>query len=382
MYRIIFFFLFLISLTGSGLAQEAGKYSLSGRVVDKETDGGVEFANLGIEGTYIGIACDADGFFRIGIPTEMKDKIVTISAVGFNPIRMAVGELSQLKPLVLKMVPQTYKLSDVEVSAQSRVAYGMIKNVIDRISQNYWQGPLFANTVYRSEVRSDNATVRIREADVEFSDRLGYKMRDHKEAFSDRGYRFDKVKRNFEVRYLSDGMTSMDNLLGLDIVRCPGNILDREYMNDFDLSLEPETMYEGKPVYVVHYTLRKSDFAHSGDFQLKSLDGKILISKDDYAVLHNEFRGVSQQWSVNGRSIASKDSGNHQVSYETTCSYVKYGSAYVPRQMSLVAHYSTAGVTASGNQLTEVSTLDFSSYAPGSSKDFTGRVYFEDTKSN
>lgn len=380
MNKLIFFFLILSTWAGTLAGQETDKISLSGRVVNKETEGGVEFANLGIEGTYIGVACDADGFFRISIPSSMKDKMVSISAMGFNTVRMSVENLAAQKPLLLKMESQSYKLSNVEVTAQSRVAYGLIKEVIEHIGQNYWQGPLFANAVYRSEFRSDNAMQRIREADVEYSDRAGYKQRDYKEAFVDRGYRFSNVKRSFQVRSLADGMTSMDNLLNLDIVRCPGNVLDREYMNDFDLSTDTETMIEGKPALVVRYSLRKTDFLHSGDFNIRKLDGRIYISKDNYAILKNEFHGVSDNWSEHGRSYAVKDGKKRPVSYDGACVYTKYGEAYVPRQFSLVAHYSNEETNAIGSQFTEVSTLDFSSYAPGSARDFAGRVYFEDLK--
>ncbi len=380
MNKLIFFFLILSTWAGTLAGQETDKISLTGRVVNKETEGGVEFANLGVEGTYIGVACDANGSFNVSIPSSMKDKMVAITAMGFTTIRMSVADLAAQKPLLLKMESQSYKLSDVEVTAQSRVAYGLIKEVIDHIGQNYWQGPLFSNAVYRSEFRSDNAMQRIREADVEYSDRAGYKQRDYKEAFADRGYRFSNVKRSFQVRNLADGMTNMDDLLNLDIVRCPGNVLDREYMNDFDLSTDPETMLEGKPVFVVRYSLRKADFLHSGDFNIRKLDGRIYISKDNYAILKNEFHGVSDNWSEHGRSYAVKDGKKRPVSYDASCVYTKYGDSYVPRQLSLVVHYSDEKTDAIGSQFTEVATLDFSNYAPGSARDFAGRVYFEDLK--
>ncbi len=84
MHRLITLCVLLINLFTIGIfSQSTGK--ISGKVTDKQTGEGIPFANVFVEGTSLGSACDLDGnYVVLNVPSGVHS--VTASVVGYQKI--------------------------------------------------------------------------------------------------------------------------------------------------------------------------------------------------------------------------------------------------------------------------------------------------------
>jgi len=297
-------FVILLSVLSQGFAVEKGRnFTLTGKVLEKESREPIEFANIGVENTFIGTASNLDGFFELRIPDQVDAEFLYVSAIGYGKLRLSIEELKKLDFINLEMIKQTYYIEDVHIEAQSREAYGILNKAAKKIGDNYVRQPYSAKAYYNNTVE-EGSGVEIREAIVEISDRTGYYRETPSEAFKNRNYQFMEASRSFEVVSLEDGRTRMDELLEFDIVRNPSNILEIKYLNYFDLKLEDPVLMGKDSVWVIAYHLPEPLLSATGDFYATSYNGRIYVRKKDYAILMNETRATSSAFNRFGRSLA------------------------------------------------------------------------------
>src|SRR5690606_37791811 len=86
---------------------------MKGKVVDVETNGPIEFVNIGILNKNKGTISDPKGEFSLGLQMEFVDDSLAISHVNYYPLKIPV-ESFQDRTLFLK--PKTVELTEVIVS--------------------------------------------------------------------------------------------------------------------------------------------------------------------------------------------------------------------------------------------------------------------------
>ena len=163
----------IIVLTGSVFTTSAqtGKLVLKGEILDASNNKPVEFANIGVVGTFLGTASDIDGVFNLSIDKEYSDFDVVISAVGYQSKKVKVSELTGGK-VVIKMTPAVYGLSQVDIKARSKVLYGIIRSAGNLIPHNYVSSPLYYSVFYVKD--NDHKKT---EAVISLIDNKGYESR-------------------------------------------------------------------------------------------------------------------------------------------------------------------------------------------------------------
>ena len=297
---------FAIALLLPGIlnAQENNTETIKGIVIDNATGKPVQYANIGIEGTFLGSASNASGQFEFTVPASEKSGYLYASAVGYETIKKSVSDIQPGKSLVLRMDPQSYKIEDVDISAQSLVLYRILRDASQKISDNYLLGPLSSQAYYRNSITENGKLIHRREAAVEISDKSGYVQETPVRAQRDINYRFMEVRTNFPVSSLADGMTQMDELLSYDIVRNRSGVLNTKFLHDYDLTLDQKTRYNGDSIWVISYSLNHPDISHTGDYYATAYKGKIYIRQKDYAVVKNETWVTASNYSRQGRSFA------------------------------------------------------------------------------
>lgn len=323
----ILFFVIVCLMHSHTMAQK----SISGVVIDKSTGQPVEYANIGIEGTYLGAASNLKGEFRFSLPSSVKGAYIYASAVGYKTVQLLISELPKTENITIEMHPQTYGIQGVDISAQSLVLYRIIREAANKITTNYNSTPFSQKAYYKTKINSNNNFERNLEAVVEIYDASGYSHEKRDDEYKNRNYHFLEVRKDFTILSLSDGMTMMDELLGFDIVRSKGNILDNVFLRDYDLSLEQAIEYEGDSVWVINYSLENPDVSRTGDYYAISYQGKLYIKKDDYAVVKNETWVKSSDYSQHGRSMATvgeKEWKPLSIEYKFTVTYKRQGSIY------------------------------------------------------
>ncbi len=275
----------LFSLISTPVFSQNNQYSISGKIVDASNNSPVEFANIGIKGTFLGTASDIDGMFKLTLNDKYSDYDAVISAVGYQTKKLKVGKLSGDAMQTINLTPVRYGISQVDIKAQSMVLYGIIKSAENLIRQNYITEPFEYNTFFLSENKKNNNKT---EAVISVADSEGYRDRTYTAAFVDRSYKIDEIRRNFEVKPIDEGVCDVEFMLLFDIARVRGNILDSAGLFGFELKLEDITVFTGDSIWAISYKNSKPDFSNTGNRNVTQYSGVIYISKTTNAVVRNE----------------------------------------------------------------------------------------------
>ncbi len=322
--RILFLslFLFLSSVTWAQVQ------SVKGRVVDASTQDGIAYTNIGVEGTFYGTASDAEGFFELKVPDEFKKEQLFFSAVGYENLVLSIPELLKKSFSSIQLKEQTYSIDDVNVAAQSRVLFRVIKSASNKISENFQKGPIGYQVYYSESKQIGNDPVQKREAIVEMTDETGYSSPSITDGFKNRNFQVTEVKRNFESYSIPSGKTGFEELSEMDLVRLANGILDDDLLNDYDLQLENVSQFNGDSVWIISYKTHKADLAHTGDYYATQLDGKLYISQNNYEILRNECVIKSSKNNPHNRSLASNRNEQTQVNYHLTATFKPFEGKY------------------------------------------------------
>jgi hypothetical protein len=286
---------------GFGSAQPLNK--IKGTVTDQSTKEPISYAGISIEGTFTGAPSDLSGNFEFEVPPTNTGTYLVVSAVGYQTVRIAISEIFK-ELFKVEMIPTSYEIGNVDVIAGSVEMQRILKNVIAHIDSNYMQGAFNQKLYFKGNAAINKDPRRVDEAIIDYSDSRGYQRESVLDAYQHRNYNFLGIRRNFDVKNLADGMNPIDDLLNLDIVRVKGNILDISYLSNYDLKLDRQGQFEGDSVWVINYRLRKPDLSKTGDFYATSYQGKLTISKSNYAVLKNETLVKASDFNTLGRAFA------------------------------------------------------------------------------
>jgi len=292
---------FLLLFVAMGMSAQS--FEVHGRIVDAETNKPVEFANLGVVGTYLGTASDFDGYYTLSVGEEFKNFKVQISAVGYQVKEFTVDEMYVLNGEQIKLFPQSYGIQQVEVMADSKRLYGILKTASNVIEDSYEKA--YSASVYLSQDVNGEKT----EAVIDFNDVTGYGDRSLVAAYENRNFEIIELRRDFEVSPLKKGLIYANDIQSFDIVRQRGNVLDIDFVNAYKLELMDETVVDGDSVLVIAYELEKPDVAKTGDAYCNSYKGLIYLRKKDYTVVRNELEFISKGFFHAGRD-AYRDSDN------------------------------------------------------------------------
>lgn len=94
---------------------KAGTCLLTGRVTDAETGEGIPMATITVQGTAIGTACDADGFFQMEL-IEGKSYNLLIRSTGYMEQRIKIDANGPKKELNITMNAGIFNLNEVVVT--------------------------------------------------------------------------------------------------------------------------------------------------------------------------------------------------------------------------------------------------------------------------
>ncbi len=353
---------------------QAQRVSMKGRVIETQTGEGIPYTNIGVQGTYAGVATDDKGYFTLDIPEAYVQKTVAVSAIGYRNKVFTANELLAQDFVRISLDKETYSFDAVDVTGQSLVAFRVLSNAIAQITANYAVLPFSANYHYLGKVQVGDAEPRIREAVVEMSDRTAYATPEVEDAYRNRNYKFTQVNKNFNSYSFPDGLARFDELLSLDVVRMGSSVFNTGLVGSFDLRIDGIMPYEGDSVWVISYKKDKPTVAHTGDFYAEDIAGKLYILKGNNALVRHEVHIEASKNNPTDRSLFTAGSAQTDVSYQAICIYQPFEGKYIMSYMSEDKQY----VDASGNkavQQVKASLLDLQQGA----KAINNRDYYEDT---
>ncbi|GAF03491.1 carboxypeptidase-like regulatory domain-containing protein [Saccharicrinis fermentans] len=366
-YSLSFILLFII-----GKVLTAQNFTVTGTVINAETGAAVEFANIGIEGTYLGTASDMDGNFEIKLSEALLEKQISISAVGYKSKVYQVREWSKKDGLMIQLAPVNYGISEINVAAKSKIGYGIIRTAAHLITDNYIVQP-YTYRCYMRTVTNMNGKSFMDEAIVLLTDSKGYGERSFAEAYQNIHYRIVQNNPHRKVALLKEGLTFMDDLISWDIVRNPGNILSVESMNDFEVNVEGETALDGDSVWVLSYDCQKPDVQNAGDPQLTTYKGKIWVTQENNKVLKNSFEATRIGASRHGNSFYVSKENATPLKYKVETHYKRKDGKLALNSVQYLQEESNGQETAVYLKVVEVEAYD---------NRITGRQYYNGDDKN
>jgi hypothetical protein len=133
---------------------------IKGQVINQENRMPVEFANVTIEGTFIGVMANNEGEFELHVPDEYKGKNIIIARLGFIP-----DTIFSFKPnqkVLVTLAPQQIQLAEVVVKPVNPL--DILRKAIEKIPENYSIRPVYLNAYYRELVKTGDAFVKYADA--------------------------------------------------------------------------------------------------------------------------------------------------------------------------------------------------------------------------
>lgn len=260
---------------------------LKGRLINKESNEGVPFANIVLPGTTHGASSDSDGNFTIGYTDLMKELSFKISAVGFKSVDLPIGkaiETMEKGELIVFIEPMVYNVGDVDVYGKSMVYRKVLREAVNAIPHNYFAQPYNYKGTFVEKTATPSGE-HFRQAEVVIYNSLGYKRMNAEDFYVNQGYRFNSSNRSFKVVSAYDGLTLMDEILNADIVMAPRNVLDETINDEYKFEDKGITTIDGREIQVIGFSVEKPTRANVYPADAKSCKGEIYIDKENRAVV-------------------------------------------------------------------------------------------------
>lgn len=369
--KTLFILVFSILFVQIAATQETGKIveTVKGKVVDSASNEPVSYTNIGLEGTFLGTASDAEGNFELKIPAEMVGKDIYFSAVGFVSKKFPVKNLFEKEFNVVKIQPQSYDIDDIDVAAQSRVLLRILTLANENTPYNYIAGPYNFSAKYEHVKTVEGSNPTVQKTDVLIYDQSGYSNPSKLEAYRNLNYSLSNQENN-EIYSFRDGTTNIDDLLELDWVRSASSVLNPNLLDGFQLVLAGEPVVNGKNCWVIAFSQERPTPAGSGDFYASTFEGKITIDKDDYSVLEISGTIKSQKNNRQGKSLAVAQNTDAFLKNVTSHFTVLYAN-HKPVSITLEKSYDEQG-----SNVVEKSALTFIQAQANNLTVLSNRNYF------
>lgn len=263
-------FLFLMCLTtlwGAGAdslaAQNSHEHELviQGTVRDRDSKRRLENVTVSLVGSSVGTVTNAEGFFALKIPREVKAPQLELSHIGYLNTRFSaqVPEKVDHVTATLWMTPFALPLNEVVVYGGD--ARRLVEEALRKVPVNYPSTADMLSCFYRETIQKGHRYIGISEAMMDV----------YKTGYATRRVEADKVELRKARRLLSQKQSDTlavkvmggPNLaLYLDIVKNADGLLDELTLPFYEFTQEPSILLDDRPQFVISFRPRvRTDFA-------------------------------------------------------------------------------------------------------------------------
>jgi hypothetical protein len=229
------------------------KITVSGELIDKETNEPLIFASIGIRDSPAGTISNAAGAFDFYIPNqEIEDGVMVISMLGYETLSLNIRMLDVNKSMVLylRKIP---KILDEVVILDSLSPSDILEIAINKIPDNYPTEPFLLDGFYRDLKRVNGTYISLLEAAIQVFDNNYEKPRNYAKLREKVG--LVEVRKSLGYDHIFAKYFTQDNLLEEMLIE---NIV--RYHNfpstsnsDVDIKRQPTTILNNRNVHVLDY---------------------------------------------------------------------------------------------------------------------------------
>jgi hypothetical protein len=147
--------------------QDSTLLSLTGKVRDAQTGGGIAYAAVGIPGTPVGTVSDTSGRFSLRVPVKYSGDTLLVSLLGYAPHRALIRTLPAGQPLAIGLEQKNHSLREAVVEARRLTGRDILGLAIERLPVTYPAAPYTAEGFYRETRFKDGRYKSLLEAAVQ-----------------------------------------------------------------------------------------------------------------------------------------------------------------------------------------------------------------------
>ncbi len=262
---------------------------VTGKVIDGQTQAPVVFATISVRGTSVATVSNNDGDFILKIPKEQKEGKISFAHLGYENSVMDISFLTD-KNSIIKLSSVNMPIDEVVVRTIDPVS--LIYAALEKVKDNYSVTPEMQTSFYREAIKQNRKYVSVSEAVLDI-----YKA-PYKTSFDFDRMKIYKGRKSQDVKKMDTLLVKLQGgpktSLMLDVVKNPGDLLDREILDYYIFELSGITTIDNRETYVIK-------FDQKDNIEYPLFKGSIYIDTETHA-----FAGIDFSLSEKGLPHASE----------------------------------------------------------------------------
>jgi hypothetical protein len=277
-YKFLIVAILFLATIQLGVAQPASS-KIGGKVLDEEGLP-IPYATVFLNHSKLSTCTNDDGRFLLNAPG--LPETVSISSIGFYNNERVIFDTKVEQRYILKKKAVDLK----EVYVFSVTAAEIIKQALERVSENYQDTPFIQGAFIRHSIKSNNQLLYV----DEFTCKA---LKSYKPEFNDQY--FIQKKRIFKP-----GNSKFHyNVIGIgwyDVVKRRKQFFDNSFFRNHILAFQTSSIYDNRPVYVISIKSKQRS---------EGINGLLYIDQSDLAFVYLKvktpvFEFLSQYKKLNG----------------------------------------------------------------------------------
>jgi len=242
-----------------------------GKIVDKKNGTALAYAGLSVVGTNISTISNSEGEFSLKISNEISNPKVKVSFIGYKNKLMSLSDLKPEKPRI-EMELTTVELPELNVI--SKDAEVLIRAVLDKRGENYFNTQTIMTAFYRETIRKSKTYVSLSEAVIEINKQPYTSLKPDAVRLYKSRKKTDYNKLDTLAFKLQGGPF---NSLYLDIVKNPDDIFTEDMISNYEFKFDRSAHDDNRLIYVL-------DFKQRPDTKSPMYYGKLFIDAQTLAL--------------------------------------------------------------------------------------------------
>lgn len=233
------------------IASETREYiEYKGKIVDKKSGGALAYAGIIVLGTNISTVSNSEGIYSIKISKEIQNPKVKFSFIGYKNKFVSLADLGKSR---IEMESTSIELPELNVI--SKDAEALIRAVLEKRGENYFNTPTLMTAFYRETIRKSHIYVSLSEAVVEVN------KQPYTSGKPD-AVRLYKSRKQADYNKLDTLAFKLQggpfNSLYLDIMKNPDFIFTDDMVANYEFTFNHSTREDNRLIYVLDFKQRSN----------------------------------------------------------------------------------------------------------------------------
>ena len=285
--------------------------SFKGRVINSATEDPIQSAHINVKGTTISTISNVDGEFSLKLPTDMKDALISISALGYQTKELQLDYFKR-DNVVIAMQESVQELAEVNIYNKGD-ATALVRKMMYNRDENYVNEDALMTGFYRETIKKGNRNISLSEAVTEL----------HKQPYlsnKDDDIAILKARKSTDYKRLDTVALKLRggpfNTLYIDVMKYPQFLFDIDKLELYRFKYAEPTKIGDRTLYVVDF----KQLEREGPWYY----GKLFIDSKSYTLVKAVYSLNTENRKVASRMFTSKkpngvkvypDNVQYQVDY-------------------------------------------------------------------